>query len=194
MAIRSLLLALLVSACAGASPAARDAGAFPPAREMEEEMKRPPECTVADETTLEGRNCAFLRAVRENATPAQRGRVVAFLPRTGDLTYVTTIQDDRPIRAERRFPAGGWDAVLDGPLKDVLDTYQQIQPVGTLSHQLIFRGTAWRRVGDSTRFVPPGAADDSPLFVEWRREGDAWVVSIVGDEQFRRGPLPAWCC
>lgn len=193
MAIRSLLLAVLVSACAGASPAVQDGGAFPPAREMEE-MQRAEDCTLADETTLEGRNCAFLRAVRENGDRAGRERVAAFLPRTGHLTYLTTIHDDPPILSHRRFPAGDWEPVLEEPLRMVFDTDQHVQPVGTLSHQLIFRGTVWRRVDESTRFVPGDAPDDSALFVEWRREGDVWVVSIVGDEQFRRGPLPAWCC
>jgi hypothetical protein len=42
--------------------------------------------------------------------------------------------------------------------------------------------------------VLDGEPDDSGFFVEWRREGDRWVVSAFGDEQYDRVPLPRWCC
>lgn len=38
----------------------------------------------------------------------------------------------------------------------------------------------WRRVRGN-RFVPPGEPDDSPTFVQWRREDGRWVVSSFGD-------------
>lgn len=41
----------------------------------------------------------------------------------------------------------------------------------------------WRRVRGN-RFVPPGAPDRSPVFVEWRRENGEWVISAFGDERY----------
>jgi hypothetical protein len=183
MAIRSLLFAVLASTSVALAVPAHA-----------QELDAPKDCTVGDAASLEGRNCAFLRAVRKHGHPGGRHRVTEFLPRIGDLTYLTTIHDSLRILAQWRFPAGDWAPVLQGPLRWVFDTSVEEQPVGTLSHQLIFRGTAWRRVGRTLRFVPPDAADDSGLFVEWRREGDAWVVATIGDERFHRDPLPHWCC
>ena len=86
-----------------------------------------------------------------------------------------------------------WDsAVLSFEEVSGLDV--EAQPIGRLSHQVMHRGTGWRRVRGGSRFVPRDAPDDSPLFVEWRREGGTWVVSAVGDESFHDVPLPAWCC
>jgi hypothetical protein len=54
------------------------------------------------------------------------------------------------------------------------------------SFRMRLREQHWRYVGRS-RFVPPWEADDSPTFVEWRREGTKWVVSSFGDE-YQVGP------
>ncbi|MBD0318749.1 MAG: hypothetical protein ICV87_00340 [Gemmatimonadetes bacterium] len=43
------------------------------------------------------------------------------------------------------------------------------------------QASGWRRVG-ANRFVPPRQPDGSRIFVEWRREGNRWVVSVVGDQ------------
>jgi hypothetical protein len=67
------------------------------------------------------------------------------------------------------------------------------QPIGLFAHQVMHRGTGWRRVRGN-RFVPPGASASSAIFVEWRREGDRWVVSAFGDETFPSGKTPPWCC
>ena len=47
--------------------------------------------------------------------------------------------------------------------------------------------SGWRRVGAS-RFVPPGEADASPTFVEWRREDGRWVVASFGDTHIALPP------
>ena len=51
--------------------------------------------------------------------------------------------------------------------------------LNTGSGTVVLRPGRWRRVGGN-RFVPPGAPASSPIFVEWRREGDAWVVAAAG--------------
>ena len=181
MALRNFLLAMLASASLALSG---DAAA--------QEWERP-ECTVHDAATLEGRNCSFLRAVRGMGGDT----VETFFPRTGVLTYVTTTYDDSvQVVGTWRFPVAALGSLYGShPLVWVFDIHVEGQPIGTLSHQLLIRGTLWRRVKRTLRFVPADAPNDSALYVEWRREGDAWVVSAVGDESYRGGgPLPAWCC
>jgi hypothetical protein len=148
---------------------------------------RPPQCAAEDQGTLEGRNCAFLRA---------GGQRTAFLPRTGTFRYsLTSHYPGRMVAGTWLFSAA--DVVraagADGPLRGVFALQVESQPVGRLAHQVLHRGTVWRRVGGN-RFVPPGASGSSPVFVEWRREGSTWVVSAVGDEAFADVPLPSWCC
>lgn len=181
MTLRSVLLAVLASTSfALAVPAdAQELG----------ELK---DCTVGDAASLEGRNCAFLRTVRKNGD-----RVEPFLPRTGLFTHVTTTHnEDGLVLGTWRFPAEALSKIQWGhPLFVVFDIDFEGQPIATLSQQVRFRGTMWRRVGRTLRFVPADSPDDSPLWVEWRREGDRWVVSAVGDEEYGAGvPLPSWCC
>jgi hypothetical protein len=148
-----------------------------------------PRCTETRPDTLEGRNCLFLQA-----SGRQRA---AFLTRSGTFTWAHTTNRPRGAAAGVwRFTGEDARRAMDwnGPLIWVFDIHVEGQPIGTFSHQVMHRGTGWRRVrGD--RFVPPGAPDDSPVFVQWRREGGTWVVSAVGDESFLDGaPLPPWCC
>jgi hypothetical protein len=49
-----------------------------------------------------------------------------------------------------------------------------------LGMQALTHRRPWRRVRGS-RFVPAGESAASPVFVEWRREDGAWVVSAFGD-------------
>lgn len=121
--------------------------------------------------------------------------LLAVFPSTGDWTYLHTVHTPRgPDLREWRIPAAQTREVVDGELKRVFFLSVHAQPIARLVHQVLHRGTVWRRV-TPTRFVPPGASRSSPVFVEWRREGDQWVVSAVGDEAFHEGvPLPAWCC
>lgn len=147
-----------------------------------------PQCVVESQATLEGRNCAFLR---------RESRRIEFLPRTGLFSYhLTTHSPGRSTTGTWRFSAAGLEeaARVTGPLFEVLDIDYEGQPIGRLAHQVMHRGTAWRRVYGN-RFVPPGAPASSPVFVEWRRERGTWVVSAIGDEAFTDGvPLPEWCC
>ncbi|HYW12470.1 MAG TPA: hypothetical protein VE871_10935 [Longimicrobium sp.] len=166
--------------------AALAAGATRPAAAQEDPR---PQCTEQRHDTLEGRHCLFLHALGRSA-------VLAFLPGTGTFTYVhTTHGPSGATEGMWRFAAA--DAVraarIGGPLQWVFHLNFEGQPIGRLSHQVMHRGTGWRRVrGD--RFVPRDAPDDSPLFVQWRREGGTWVVAAVGDESFRDVPHPPWCC
>jgi hypothetical protein len=121
--------------------------------------------------------------------------LLAVFPATDDWTYRHTVHTlGRPALREWRIPAAQTREVVNGELRRVFFLDVHAQPIGRLVHQVLHRGREWRRV-TSTRFVPPGASRFSPVFVEWRREGERWVVSAVGDEGFDEGvPLPAWCC
>jgi hypothetical protein len=180
MALRTALLALLASTSLVLPGGAAAQGA------------EPPECTVHDAAALEGRNCSFLQAVRG----VTRDTVEAFFPRSGVFTYVKTTYDSGRVVGTWRFPAAALSRLeLGHPLFWVFRIRVEGQPIGTLSHQLMNRGTRGRRVGRTLRFVPTDAPDDSALYVEWRREDGQWVVSVVGDESFKGdAPLPAWCC
>lgn len=141
---------------------------------------------------LDGRMRAFLETVnrwREGPVTA------AFFPRTGDWTYVHTAHHAAGDHVGVwRFPAAEtrW-AIVGGPLGRVFTIDYHAQPIGLFAHQVMHRGTTWRRVG-GRRFVPPGASASSGAFVEWRREGDQWVISSFGDESFPGGRIPSWCC
>jgi hypothetical protein len=117
-----------------------------------------------------------------------------FFPAHGDWLYQHTMHTRTGNRRGLwRIPPHATLAAVDGPMRRVFFLDVHAQPVGWLAHQVLHRGRAWRRVS-ATRFVPPGASASSPVFVEWRRDGAAWVVSAVGDEAFDGVPLPAWCC
>jgi hypothetical protein len=169
-----LMLVCAAAAMAMSSPAAAQADR--------------PQCTVELADTLEGWNCAFLKA---------GARRIEFLPGHGIFTYyLTSHTPARNVRGAWRFAATdvAEAAAAGGPLHGVFAIRYEGQPVGRLAHQILHRGTRWRRVRGN-RFVPPGAAASSPAFVEWRREGDRWVVSAIGDEAFAPGvSLPQWCC
>lgn len=142
--------------------------------------------------TLDDRASAFLRTVgRQNADS-----IAVFFPRTGDWTYVHTAHHgDEPREGVRRFrgPEALAAIRLRGPLWASFEIQVESQPIGLFAHQVLHRGTAWRRVRGN-RFVPPDAPASSPIFVEWRREEGQWVVSAFGDESFPSGETPSWCC
>lgn len=139
---------------------------------------------------MEERNAAFLAAVR-----SQRSEQIAgFFPQTGNWRYVHTAHHrggDR--RAVWEFPAAETLRAIRGPLNQSFDIRYEGQLIGTLSHQVMHRGTRWRRVRGN-RFVPPGARPNSAIYVEWRREGATWAVSAIADESFPSGETPEWCC
>jgi hypothetical protein len=118
-----------------------------------------------------------------------------FFPRTGTFTYYHTAHEstgDRP--GVWRFAGAEAGSVLRRrPLSGVFSINVEAQPIGLFAHQVMHRGTKWRRVSP-TRFVPPGAPASSPTFVEWRQENGTWVIAAFGDESFPNGQTPAWCC
>lgn len=59
----------------------------------------------------------------------------------------------------------------------------------SIAGRLSLDSARWRRIG--ARFVPPGSSASSPAFVEWRREGERWVISAFGDERTYPARQPA---
>lgn len=146
---------------------------------------------TANVEVLDQRMRAFLESVRHGGADT----AAAYFPSSGDWSYVhTSHRDDGDRVGVWRFPsAQAQQAIRRGPLRKVFSIDYHGQQIGLFAHQVMNRGTEWRRVRGN-RYVPPGASASSPVFVEWRREGDAWVVSSFGDESFPNGRLPEWCC
>lgn len=152
------------------------------------------DATRAEEhvSSLDARMQAFLRAVRRTDADS----ISAFFPRAGDWSYVHTAHErGRDRVGVRRFrgPEARSAIGAGGPLWASFEIEYEAQRIGLFAHQVMHRGTAWRRVRGS-RFVPPGASASSAIFVEWRREGGEWVISAFGDETFPNGRIPSWCC
>jgi hypothetical protein len=156
--------------------------------------------TTAAQATLGERMHAFLRAVERERPEA----LVAFFPTAADLTWVQTLHTDDDTRVSVwRFPPSDLRRALgyDGPLRPSFQILVESQPIGLFRHQTRSRQAFARRKGwrlvHGNRFVPAGEAETAALFVEWRREAGAWVVSAFGDERFRlrdNRRLPHWCC
>lgn len=139
---------------------------------------------------LRSRNAEFLDAVASRPPRL----LLEFFPRAGTVTYRHTVYSDSgPAVSEQAFPTGDIPAALNGPLWRVFTFQAERQVVGLFAHQLALRGSRWRYAG-ANRFVPPGADRCSAIFVQWRLENGTWVISALGDEEFKTGALPAWCC
>lgn len=135
------------------------------------------------QTSLAGRMQAFVEA----APDAPNDSVAAFFPRRGDWTWVHT---RRPFDAPGPPRVSTWRfggaetprAIGDGG--PVCESFDESGGVGPYEERLGMQTRAhrgpWRRVR-GTRFVPAGEPAASPVFVEWRREDGAWVVSAFGD-------------
>jgi hypothetical protein len=137
---------------------------------------------------------ARMDALLTTGARAHEDSAAAFFPRSGDFTWVNTAHRKDGDRAGIwRFPAADFRAAYEGPLNDVLTFDHHGQRVGSFSHQIGIRRPRWRRA-PGNRFVPADEPDSSPIYVQWRREDGRWVVSAIGDETYRDGPLPAWCC
>lgn len=141
--------------------------------------------------TLDARMQAFFREIPREPNDA----LAAFFPRSGDWTWVQTIHHERggaPRIGVWRFPAAETPRVIsaDGPACPSFDHIRgEFGPFeGKFGMQMMMHPGPWRRVRGN-RFVPPGASDRSTVFVEWRREGDEWVVSAFGDEDYRGARL-----
>ncbi|HSU13859.1 hypothetical protein [Longimicrobium sp.] len=120
------------------------------------------------------------RTMREFAR-ALGGDAPGFFPARGDWTWVVTRRypegRDRPT--VWRFPAAQTDSAMapGGPVCDSFHSGDSVM-LGTLADA---GDGPWRRVR-GTRFVAPGRAAGSPVWVEWRREDGRWVVSAYGEE------------
>lgn len=164
-------------------------------------LAAPPARAQAPDDALAAR----MRAFAEAAPDAPNDSVAAFFPRRGDWTWVHT---RRPFDAPGPPRVGTWRfggaemlrAIgAGGPVCESFDrSFGEIGPhEGRLGIQTRMHRGPWRRVR-GTRFVPPGESAASPVFVEWRREDGAWVVSALGDVDVyfprlmgRHAP-PAW--
>lgn len=159
-------------------------GAVPLAAQPAQAAPRP--------ASVEDRMAGFLAAVQRGPLDS----LSSYFPRSGDFTYERQSHERQGARrGVWRFPASAaHQAITRGPLLDILTINVEAQPVGAFAHQLMHRGSRWRRVR-GTRFVPADAAESSALYVQWRREDGEWVISSIGDESFGEGvPLPSWCC
>lgn len=137
----------------------------------------------------EGRMRDFLRVSRDYAgTDA----LAAFFPARGTFDWVLTTREAGGTTTGRwRFAAAELVRATDpstGPLCDSFSPGADARVLGTLMTQVLDTEGSWRRVG-GTRFVPRGASATSPVFVEWRREDDGWVIGAFGDTRDRRPPL-----
>jgi hypothetical protein len=164
--------------------------AMPMAGQQREGVAAPRQESLGD------RMHAFLQTIEREPPEA----LVAFFPRAGDLTWVNTLHKDEGTRVSiwRFPPADIARALKDGPLWASFAMQAESQPIGLFQHQVMMRKAfsrhkGWRLV-HGTRFVPAGEPETAGLFVEWRREGNQWVVAAYGDEGFRTAKLPEWCC
>ncbi len=139
---------------------------------------------------LKARNAAFLSMV--DARPPEQ--LASFFPTAGDFVYRHTVytEDSSFVRMDT-VRTGEVSAALAGTLWPVFTAQVEGQVIGLFAHQLLLRGRQWRYVGGN-RFVPPEAGGCSAIFVEWRLENGVWVISEIGDEEFRTDALPEWCC
>lgn len=130
---------------------------------------------------------ARMRAFAAAAANAPNDSVAAFFPRRGDWTWVHTRQpaDRRGAPRVGTWRFGGAQTLraigAGGPVCASFDGPGGFgPPEERLGMQTLMHRGPWRRVR-GTRFVPAGESAASPVFVEWRREDGAWVVSAFGD-------------
>ncbi len=135
----------------------------------------------AGTATLEGRLNAFFHEVRKESRPG----AAAFFPRRGEWSWVKSTPVRDGVRAGVwRFRAAETLPAMSagGPLCGTFGGHYGVVET-RFGMQVRMHREPWRRVRD-TRFVPRGEPDDSPTFVEWRREDGAWVVSAFGDRPY----------
>jgi hypothetical protein len=133
---------------------------------------------------LRRRMDAFSAALRNQAP---KPAIAGFFPRDSAWEMVHAPHRQAPgatIRTTRVAPdrtlaeiseGGGLCYSFDG------GTVEARPADNTLTVQAMDHPRPWRYVGRQ-RFVPRGARDGSPVWVEWRRERGTWVVSRVGEE------------
>jgi hypothetical protein len=139
---------------------------------------------------LRARMSEFLSVVWEHrASDTTR----TFFPTSGDWSYTRTVHPrNGDARIERWIiPAAqtsrlfGFGPSAVGGLRESFEVNYEGQKVGLLINVIGHSSNEkWQFVGQ-TRFVPPFLPVSSPTFVEWRKEGDRWVISSFGDEWFQ---------
>jgi hypothetical protein len=142
------------------------------------------------EPTAAVRMRAFLRQLTNDR---ERGiGLESFFPGQGDWLWVHQLQDGpagTTVTHWRFAPGDTYRALLEeGPVCSAVGNAMggEFGPVeGSLASAA--EAGPWRRTRGS-RFVPPGAGPASPIFVEWRREGTRWVISVLGDVGRNRRP------
>lgn len=188
---RSLPIAVLLSLFAahtGGAQTVQDDGEFPLAEVAPIGVRG----ISGERVGLPARMEGLLRAISKHDVDS----VASFFPRRGAWTYRRTTHT-RAGRQIGRWMFGPGDvkrAIQSEALRSSFSIDIEGQPVGTLSHQMGHRTGRWRQF-PGARFVPPGGTGASDIFVTWRLEDGAWVVSTLADESFREGvKLPSWCC
>jgi hypothetical protein len=113
-----------------------------------------------------------------------------FFPARGDWEWrpVTFTYDGPGVKGRVRIPPDETRAALSDGSR-ICDTFfltrGAVAP-GALRLEVTVEGREWRRL-PGNRFVPPDAKSTSPVWLEWRREDDRWVVSAVGDRRWYMG-------
>jgi hypothetical protein len=147
------------------------------------------ECPASPSPDVATRN--FLVTVRADGHDC----MIAFFPAEGSWTYSrTTYSQGGPQTGVWTIPASATRTARGGPLSGSFEFNPEGTRVGSLRHQLLHRRGSWIRVARN-RFAPPRSDRRSRIYVQWKREGDRWVIDRIADEWYRAGsPLPNWCC
>lgn len=137
--------------------------------------------------SLQARNEAFLQA----ASRSEPDSLVAYFPREGTWTW-TQRYINRHAVLRWRFGAEETLRAIDfgGPACDLFDSPRgETGPVegSSVAMKAMEHGTRWRRV-PGNGFVPPGSASSSPIYVRWRRERGAWVITEIGGTAWYQEP------
>ena len=132
---------------------------------------------------LRPRMNAFLRALRDQAPMPE---IAAFFPQRAEWELVRAPNHAGAPATDLRFrPDETLSAIREGGR--VCDSFGGVVgDVAAYGGVIVLQAMGsprWKYVG-TTRFVPTGK-DASPMaYVEWMREGGAWVIARIGEETY----------